>query len=455
MGMTQEISRWLDEEHTVARQSANNGPLLGKLRQMFGAILSTPFLVTFKHLGKAELRNKETFLLKVALCLRTCAEKRFTEGQGGEIEEQAAKLRKQFFYVHEYGEMMEDWLQSRIKELNDNFYQNAVTVTNSRLPVVLERIRRAFKLGRWVSLGEPVLADEFNSLFYEGAFPRHVLTIDTTVKILKNVSASGGGDFHIYSGIARAPSPPDHTWRASNFGAQDATEARILELLRCYPPFPALKRLRAGLYLFGKIEVEMALRGTTLYARLIAGGVQTEEITADEFFQTHGPGEYPTAGTMAVQSSANSRDVTSIEDFASAGMVLDGTIVPTPMFGVPPTTPLGGLGIVPPLQQIPMFSSLPPPPLGLAAAIAASPPAMPALSGAVNSSESAACGDQGLPMDPRVNRRSSGVARFQPYGGGNLPQPPAPPLAAPVVGSSLAAPVVGSSSKLGVEDDEI
>ena len=266
--MTKEISRWLDDDRAlVQNRMANVGVLDARLRQLFEVILSAPFLAIFKLLGGAEKRCKENFLLKVALCLRACTDKGiFTDGLGQEASEQADRLRGQFFYVEGYGVVMEDWLQSRIRQFNDDFLQRVDKVTSSSLNAVLARLRRTFRPGRWLLLADPQRENDIFALFLDEAFPRHVLTNDGIANMLQKVSASGGGEFHIYGNIARLPSQ-----RLTYAGAppQDHVEAAVLEVLQRYPPFPALKRIRAGLFFFGKTEVEFVLRGASLCVRIL------------------------------------------------------------------------------------------------------------------------------------------------------------------------------------------
>lgn len=71
--------------------------------------------------------------------------------------------------------------------------------------------------------------------------------------------------------------------------------------------FDPLKRLRAGLYRFGKLEVEFLLRGHDLVARLPnCDGGPPQESTAVAFFTKHGQTEFPSACSTAVQLSAQS-----------------------------------------------------------------------------------------------------------------------------------------------------
>lgn len=344
--MTQEVARWLDEEQAARLYPESVGPLLGKLRAMFQAILSAPFLATFKHLGGADMkRGKESFLLKVALCLRACAEKRFTTG--GDVDEFASRLRRQFFYVEGYGELMEDWLQSRLSQLNDEFFQRVVAATSSTPAAVLARIRRTFRPGRWRSFQDPQLEDDIYALFLDESFPRHVLTNESIIRMLKKIPCTcGGADFQIYGTIARLP-----LQRQTYTGLPpiDAAEAALIELLQRFPPFPALKRLRPGLYLFGRVEVEFVLKGPALWARTLNGGVAGPELTADEFFYSSGPTEHPTAAEVAAQASRQlvhgTLASTRIEAHALA---LPGRGA---CFGA--QAPMGGLGGLAPLPMDP------------------------------------------------------------------------------------------------------
>eukprot|EP00927_Polykrikos_kofoidii_P070675 TRINITY_DN67087_c0_g1_i1.p1 TRINITY_DN67087_c0_g1~~TRINITY_DN67087_c0_g1_i1.p1 ORF type:complete len:784 (-),score=149.98 TRINITY_DN67087_c0_g1_i1:78-2429(-) len=308
--MTQEISRWLDEER-IASQRGSTMAVLEKLRALFQAILSAPFLSAFKHLSSAEKRGKEAFLLKVALCLRACDGKSFS----GDLEDCAARLRKQFFYVEGYGELMEEWLQSRIKQFNDEFVQKVVAATGdaSNLPSVLSRLRRTFRPGRWLSLSDPQLEDDLYALFLHESFPRHILTKASIIRMLRRVSSCGGTDVHIYGTIARFPS---QKLIPASAPPHDAVEASLLEVLQRFPPFPSLKRLRPGVYRFGSLEVQFVIRSTTLHAQAHRGGVALEEVLAEELFSHHGPQEFPLAAESALQSSSqlpHGTPTTSIE----------------------------------------------------------------------------------------------------------------------------------------------
>lgn len=297
--MAQEISRWLDEEK-VASQRGNVTPLLTKLKALFKATLSVPFLATFKHLDAKDKKGKEGFLLKVALCLRTCKDKHFAELP--ELTEQVAELRKQFFYVKDYGELMEEWLNSRISQCNEEFESRVTSVLGTNLAAVLSRLKRTFRPGRWLSLSDGQLMEALYALFADRSFPKHVLTTRTITKVLRKVSSFGAGDFHIYGDIARLP-PQSPCY----FGppAQDAIDGMVIEVLERLPPFPSLRKLQPSLFLFGRVQVEFVVLGDGhLVARHSNPETGPSEMSADNFFAKRGPEEFPNAAKMAVQLSA-------------------------------------------------------------------------------------------------------------------------------------------------------
>lgn len=331
ISMTQEISRWLDEERALAAahgragrrgSNASSGPLLAKLRALFQAVLSAPFSATFKHLGSAEKKIKEAFLLKIALCLRTCQDQGFfntveeaaepgediaTENEAAksnakEVSEQASQLRMQFFYVEGYGELMEDWLKNRIRQFNEEeFPQRVTAVLGINMQSVLTRLRRTFRPGRWLSLMDPQLEEDIFALFLDDNFPRHVLTMQSVGKLLQQVASFRGMEFQTYGGvIARAP-PLMMSTQQQPLMQRDPTEAAVLEVLQRFPPFPPLTRVRPGSYLFGRVQVDFIMRGGSLLART-GSGTTLEERPAQDFFTYHGPLEFPSAADAAVQS---------------------------------------------------------------------------------------------------------------------------------------------------------
>merc|ERR1740138_1818940 len=116
---------------------------------------------------------------------------------------------------------MEEWLNGRIKQLNDEFEHGATAVLSTNVSGVTQRCRRKFGAGRWLSLTEDKLMDDLHILFADKSFPKHVVTTSTLAKVLRKVGSYGGGDFHIYGDIARLP-PTGSTY----FGppAQDAID---------------------------------------------------------------------------------------------------------------------------------------------------------------------------------------------------------------------------------------
>lgn len=73
--------------------------------------------------------------------------------------------------------------------------------------------------------------------------------------MLQKVS-SYGGNFHVYEDIARLP---PLQLQAPLEVPTDAIDAALHETLQRYPPFPALKRVRPGVFLFGRYEIECTL----------------------------------------------------------------------------------------------------------------------------------------------------------------------------------------------------
>eukprot|EP00928_Gymnodinium_smaydae_P007525 TRINITY_DN1269_c0_g5_i1.p1 TRINITY_DN1269_c0_g5~~TRINITY_DN1269_c0_g5_i1.p1 ORF type:complete len:717 (+),score=155.71 TRINITY_DN1269_c0_g5_i1:88-2238(+) len=421
--MAQEISRWLDEERASAVSSALSPALIGNLKALLQAVVSKPYLAAFGHLDAKDTREKnvkENFLLKVALCLRTYAEKRKVADPGADVEELATKLRMHFFFVQGYGELMDAWLDSRIRQFNDDFLQRASAVLASNLTAVSSRLRRTLRPGRWTYLVNSALEDDLYALFLDEAFPRHVLSCYAIGKLLKKVSAAGGGDFHVYCSICRA-APPRQAPPAQP--GEDPTERALVELLQRFPPYPPMRRVRPGLYLFGQTEVEFVLRGPTLWARVLSGaagdpGAQLPaEQLAEEFFNTQGPLEYPAAADLAAQAPVQ------------------------PAMGLAPTAIVGATpGDASPPGAASWSGSPPPPAMPASFGVAGAPP-----------------------------RGTPGGARYEPYpaaSGGLETTPFCPPtdprrLPGPAVpGSKAAAPNLAvvpglPPPTLGVEDDEI
>lgn len=348
--MTNEIARWLDEER-FASQRNNLGPLLTKLQALFKATLSVPFLATFKHLDANEKKAKKAFLLRVALCLRTCSEKKYADLQG--IFTQIAELRKQFFFVKDYGEFMEEWLNIQVDECNEEFETRAAAVIGANLASVMQRLRRTFKPGKWISLLDSKLLDDFYYLFLDASFPKHVLRLGTIVKVLKKIAATGGGDFHIYGDIARAP-PQRYAYVGAP--AQDDIDAAVIEILQRIPPFPTLKKQRRGLFFFGRIEVEFDMIGDgALMAR--SSGADGME-TGEQFFMRVGPEEFPQAAMMAVHASQQ-----QVDGPMSTSIEVAGSFAPVPLaLGGPLPLPPVASGSLQPLVLGQPQQALPPMP---------------------------------------------------------------------------------------------
>eukprot|EP00811_Abedinium_folium_P033833 NODE_6768_length_1640_cov_8.166557.p1 GENE.NODE_6768_length_1640_cov_8.166557~~NODE_6768_length_1640_cov_8.166557.p1 ORF type:complete len:494 (+),score=104.55 NODE_6768_length_1640_cov_8.166557:96-1484(+) len=239
--------------------------------------------------------------------LRRCAERGFAET--AEIGEQVAQLRRKFFYVDGYGELMEDWLQNRIRQFNEDFLQRAAAGMGLNLSAVSGRLRRTFRPGRWLSLTEQSVEDDLFALFLDESFPRHVLTTETIGKVLLKVSTFGGLDFHVYGNIARLAAPPGSSPPSHGSGPPPpagTVEAAVQATLQRLPPFAALRRLRPGVYLFGRVEVEFRLHGNELAAAFVRPGAappRLEELPAVRFFEEVGLLEFPLAARLAVQAS--------------------------------------------------------------------------------------------------------------------------------------------------------
>lgn len=481
VSMTREISRWLDEERAAAAQQGDSEALLTKLRALFQAVLSTPFAATFKHLGGSEKKQKEAFLLKTALCIKTCQERRFTDAQ--DLGDQVSQLRRQFFYVEGYGELMEDWLQNRIRQFNEEEFDQRVTaVLGTSMPSVLARLQRTFRLGRWLQLIDMQLEEDVYALFLDETFPRHVLTSASIARMLLKISSQGSADFHVYDSIARlAPSrqpaptgPPPH----------DAVEASLLQVLQRLPAFPALRRLRSGFYRFGRMEVEFVQRGHDLVSRVAKAGGPVQEAPARDFFARYGPEEFPAAAEMAVQAStgqlgseAPSTTMIEVSDQSPMGFTTGPTPAPA-LIQVPSSmggdaAPMGTLGY--PSQRSLFFSSSTPSigmPMTLPASLTspmqgfgslAMSTATSGISGLASplAPSSLGFGLTSLPRGPPACRGALGGlqrpslgdgGRFEPYPSGSGSAPA-------LLGSSgLAglghAPSLGMN-KFGLDDDEI
>ncbi|OLQ13087.1 hypothetical protein AK812_SmicGene2947 [Symbiodinium microadriaticum] len=316
--------------------------LLAQVKALFQAVQSPPFQATFRHLTGGAKRAKEAFLLQAGLCLKKGSQNNYWDQP--ELSELAGKLRRSFFYVEGYGELMDDWLQSRVKKLNEDFLQRAVTMLGNSLPAVLTRLRQIFRPGRWIFLCDPRLESDLINLFDE--------------------------DFHIYNDIVR--SPPLQAPLSS--GPMDLIESALMEVLRRLPGFPPLLRLPGpGHYRFGRVEVLFQLAGTDLAARVLSSPSAAptgEVLRAVDFFVQFGPQEFPNAAVEAVQSSDSMHlcPTTGIQD-VGAPLTAPGLIRPPMSFAVapmalpapgPPAQPLApmvpgmAVGLAPP-APVPMF----------------------------------------------------------------------------------------------------
>lgn len=346
--MTQEISRWLDEEQRAARQGQSE-QMVPKLRQILKATLSVPFLATFRHLGIMDQKVvKEAFLLRIALFLRTCQEHRYYSQP--ELGEQSLQLRRHFFHVEGHGELMDDWLQWRLRQLNEEFVQRAATALGRNAPAVAMRLRQLFRPGCWILLTDPQLEEELHALFTDAHFPRHVLTLESISKVLADVSSGCGLRIDTYLDVARLEPPS----KAPYAGAppQIPAEVAMLELLHHFPPFPPMRRLRPGCFRFGRTEVEVELRSSgDLLARARRADGRVEELSAAAFFLRFGAEEFPSATSTAVELSRrlpNGPSPTMIEDpdllLVGAGEGFAGLGLPglTPLAGGAYAAPLGG-----------------------------------------------------------------------------------------------------------------
>ncbi|CAJ1386119.1 unnamed protein product [Effrenium voratum] len=332
--LTQEISVWLDEERVAStwQNFEKQASLVAQAQKLFQAMLSDTFQVSFRHIGGVK-RAKEAFLLQTAVCLKTGAEKHYWQPP---VSDLAAKLRRSFFFVEGYGELMEDWMQQRRVKLNEEFVQRATSTLSTNFQEVLSRLRQIFRPGRWMFVLDPRVEGDLISLLLDESFPRHVLSTQSISRLLEMVGSYGGDDFHIYNEIARLPplrQPP-------SAGPQDLTEAALLELLRRLPGFGFLPRLGAGRYRFGSLEVLFHMTGTELAAQVIQPP-STEVMRAVDFFSQRGPQEFPSAALDAVKASdaLGLAPTMTIQDgsMPSFGMAL------APSLGAPALgAPLGG-----------------------------------------------------------------------------------------------------------------
>eukprot|EP00747_Dinoflagellata_sp_TGD_P014589 gnl/TRDRNA2_/TRDRNA2_123554_c1_seq1.p1 gnl/TRDRNA2_/TRDRNA2_123554_c1~~gnl/TRDRNA2_/TRDRNA2_123554_c1_seq1.p1 ORF type:complete len:353 (-),score=50.02 gnl/TRDRNA2_/TRDRNA2_123554_c1_seq1:73-1131(-) len=234
---------------------------------------------------------------------------------------------------------MEDWLNNRLKQFNEEFVQRAAAVVGTGDPALASRLKRTFRPGRWVSLRDAQLEEDLRALFLDDTFPRHMITPVAISRVLHKVSSLGIGDFHIYADIARLPPTSRPPLRALPV---DELEAALVEVLHRLPEFPTLRRVRSGVYLFGGTEVELFLRGNELISRSARAGGQSQEMPAEDFFARVGPEEFPLAASMAVQTSGQSPHGAPI------------TVIEPALQTAPPTLPP-----MPQLQPIPGFPNLP------------------------------------------------------------------------------------------------
>jgi len=347
--MTQEVSVWLDEERVASawKNQAKQANLLMQAQKIFEAVLSPSFQANFKHIGGGAKRAKEAFLLQTAVCLKTGEEKLYWDMAA--LSDLAGRMRRSFFHVEGYGELMEDWLQSRTKQLNEEFLQRGTAVLGSNFSELVSRLRQIFRPGRWMFLSDPRVEGDLITLFLEDSIPRHVLSMTSLTKLLELVGSNGGDDFHVYNDILRLP--PLTTLPCP--GPQDLTESALLEVLKRLPSFPPLQRLAGGRYRFGRIEVLFQLTATELAAQVLSAPMPVPEVLrALDFFVQFGPQEFPNAAVDAVKASDSLLCATTQIQDVNAPMLPMASSLPNfpqlaPMPGVPPMAPLAPLA---PLQ---------------------------------------------------------------------------------------------------------
>jgi len=353
--MTQEVSVWLDEERVASawKNQAKQANLLMQAQKIFEAVLSPSFQANFKHIGGGAKRAKEAFLLQTAVCLKTGEEKLYWDMAA--LSDLAGRMRRSFFHVEGYGELMEDWLQSRTKQLNEEFLQRGTAVLGSNFSELVSRLRQIFRPGRWMFLSDPRVEGDLITLFLEDSIPRHVLSMTSLTKLLELVGSNGGDDFHVYNDIVRLP--PLTTLPCP--GPQDLTESALLEVLKRLPSFPPLQRLAGGRYRFGRIEVLFQLTATELAAQVLSAPMPVPEVLrALDFFVQFGPQEFPLAAVDAVKASDSfgCGATTQIQDVNAPPMLPMTPMLPmvtsslpnlpglAPMPGVPPMAPLAPIG---------------------------------------------------------------------------------------------------------------
>eukprot|EP00434_Breviolum_minutum_P012763 symbB.v1.2.011249.t2/scaffold748.1/size165754/3 len=331
----------------------NHWAFLPCLEMSSEAVLSPSFQANFKHIGGGAKRAKEAFLLQTAVCLKTGEEKLYWDMAA--LSDLAGRMRRSFFHVEGYGELMEDWLQSRTKQLNEEFLQRGTAVLGSNFSELVSRLRQIFRPGRWMFLSDPRVEGDLITLFLEDSIPRHVLSMTSLTKLLELVGSNGGDDFHVYNDIVRLP--PLTTLPCP--GPQDLTESALLEVLKRLPSFPPLQRLAGGRYRFGRIEVLFQLTATELAAQVLSAPMPVPEVLrALDFFVQFGPQEFPLAAVDAVKASDSfgCGATTQIQDVNAPMLPPMAPMLPmvtsslpnlpglAPMPGVPPMAPLAPIG---------------------------------------------------------------------------------------------------------------
>lgn len=411
--MSQALAQCLTEDRITSPAISHD--LLVRLQQLFQGILNPTFWALYKGLGPgdANTRLKEDFLLKTALCIRLVTDRRLTEHLP-ELQDLAAGVRRQCFYVEGFPDLMEDWLHTRMEQLNDQFVKKANALLGQKLHEVFAHLRQRFRPGKWIKLNDPNLEDDLFAVFLDETFPRNVLSHTAVAKLLRGVTKYGGGDFHIYADIARLPPQVPELQQGALL--QDPVEMELLNLLRRFPPFPPLRRMRPRVFQFGSMEVEFAQQGielvalTTLPAMAGAAPI-SQRVAAADFFLTNGPKEFPNAAAQAVEACQSGHPLQATGIQAEAGALyalpmraigLPGVPMMAPQIMAAPSQMSPFLGA--PRQAMPMYAA----PMALQV--------------------------QSAPPTPGPVAFAAAPIRYQPY---------------PAVQTQAAKP------KLGLEDDEI